>query len=218
MPLLHTSGGVIRSEPDSCMRYIPRLARNGMYVRGSIKAAATALCLILCARGQSSGDRFEIDATNERVAAQKGMSNLCPRNARVPISLDISVPAIIDGQLAVEFVLTNISQRSLKLPMSLDGSQPFSWSLRLDLTSSDGAIRSTGTWCAQLFARSTDPGSVMTLKPRQSVLIHARCRFPAPSRPASLRAHSTLFEMHGGTSSVVSASHSRPTLLNLPTK
>ncbi len=176
------------------------------------------LCLCDRAMGQGSGVHRYIDARDEPNPGQKGMSGVPSlRNSRnLQIRVTVKRPVLTvpgEQQMSLDFVLLNVSRHRMRMPISTDGRRAFSRRLELYVTSSDGKIRSTTTWCADLYDQFGDETSFLMLGDRESIIVHARCRFPAPAEQVSLTAHADLFEISGGTASLVGAAHSPSTLI-----
>ena len=179
-----------------------------------ILPAAIGLGLVASAYGQTPRVRLQIDATNEANPASKGMQGL-PTSINIPalpIRLSLTFPEVADARekvMLVDFILLNVGKHPVELPISTDGTRAFSRMLRLVLTSPDGKIRSLMMpWCAELYSQVGDRVSITTLAPKESMIVHARCRFPAPIDQVSLTAHAELIDLGHGMSSLVGTVHS----------
>ncbi len=187
-----------------------------------ILAAAIWHGLVAAAYGQTPRVRIQIDATNEARPASKGMQGL-PSSINIPtlpIRLRLAFPRVADARekgMLVDFTLLNVGKHPVELPISTYGTRTFSRMLRLVLTSPDGKIRSlTMPWCAELYSQIGDPLSMTTLAPMESMIVHARCRFPAPSDQVSLIAHAEMIDLGNGMSSLVGTAHSTASLYTPP--
>lgn len=191
-------------------------------LRKLIFAAAIGLGLVAAADGQTPRVRLQIDATNEPNPALKGMQGL-PSSINaptLPIRLRLTFPRVADARenvMLVDFTLLNVGKHPVELAIFTDGTQAFSCMLRLVLTSPDGKIRSTMMpWCAELYSQVGDRASITTLAPKEAMIVHARCRFPAPSDQVSLTAHAERIDLGHGMSSLVGIVHSTASLYTPP--
>jgi len=212
LPRIHEASIVLFDDAREIAEDLSWLKRNN---QGQTHTTVSSVLPKLFGEAQC---RAKIDATNEPNPGQKGMTGLSSStNApTLPIRLSLVFPVVSDAQekaMLADFTLSNAGQHPVQVPISTDPTRQFSRMLRLVLRSSDGKVRSLSMlWCAELYGQIGDRASFITLNPKETIIVHARCRFPAPSDQVSPAAHAELIDVGNGKSSLVGSVHSSASL------
>ena len=181
-------------------------------LRRAILVFAFGVLAAVDASAQNPHVRLQIDAMSEPNPASKGAFPSLADAPKLPIQLRVAFLLPADGPRGIvlaDFTITNTGRRPILLPTSSNGRGTSSRMLRLTLTSEDAITDSLMVpWCADLYQNVGDPKSSVTLAPGASIIVHTRCRFPAPSHQASFSAHAELIALKDGTSFLIGAASS----------
>lgn len=171
-------------------------------------------------------DQLTIDASKQPSPPARGRgpfpSSVSPgHSTHLPIRLELRIPSgplQPDGTTPVDFVITNIGDDVISLPSSIkDSDGPSAYLMTLWFTSgavndayfkdkaSDHTVKiEIVSTSAELYGRSNDPHSFVSVGPNQSLKVHASSRVQLQPGTYTATAHAELLHLVAHDSSVSS--------------